>query len=331
MIDIRKENMFPNDVFVFDHLTAIQGIVIDSEKTEWLDIVNPRLQQTLDDAIQSQQYNHYAFNTSLDGWVNMFSDFIDTNPQLVPLTSCMSVADKRWNWFPHWHIVTDTDDPPRANNRHPDYRWQFWIRRPRYQRINLLKHFAKLMPHKGYIIFPHHLIEPTGRTYPPTKELFQDDYLYDSIQSQFQPAIDIPQGENGAYAGSYKLRQNIAIDVVSETMTHEEGGIFFSEKTWKPLRAGQLFIIQGQPFAIQSLRDYGFKTFDDHIDHSYDTERNLDTRTEMIANEVDRLSKLSFREFSKLWADTYTDRLYNQQFKKYNLDYWKERLSSLFV
>ena len=210
MIDIRKEQMFPKDVFVLDHLTAVQGIHLDLQDTAWVDIVNERLQQTLDDAIQSQQYNHYTFNTSLDGWVNMFSDFIDSNPDIIPFSSCMSITDKRWNWFPHWHIVTDTDNPPRANNKHPKYRWQFWVRRPRYQRIRLIKHFAKSLPHHGYIIFPHHLIEPTGRTYPTTRELFhadkppdwwqrkqyytvdEVDKLYDRIQKHFQPAIDIP-------------------------------------------------------------------------------------------------------------------------------------------
>ena len=95
MIDIRKEQMFPKDVFVLDHLTAVQGIHLDTVNTAWVKIVNARLQQTLDDAIQSQQYNHYTFNTSLDGWVNMFSDFIDSNPKIIPLSSCMSITDKK--------------------------------------------------------------------------------------------------------------------------------------------------------------------------------------------------------------------------------------------
>ena len=42
MIDIRKEQMFPKDVFVLDHLTAVQGIHLDLQDTAWVDIVNER-------------------------------------------------------------------------------------------------------------------------------------------------------------------------------------------------------------------------------------------------------------------------------------------------
>ena len=328
MLDIREIKMFPDDVFVLDHVTALQG-----HKINWghdIDKIESILQQKLDEAIASNQYKHYAFNTSLDGWVKLFDNFVQTNPNLLCFTGCLDVDNPRWIWWPHWQIVTDTDTPPITNPSLPDLRWQFWVRRPRQHRIELVKNIAHRQTPFGDIIFPTHLIEPTGRTYPTTRELFQDDDLYNSIHSQFNPAVDIPQGENGAYHGSYQLRSQRAIDVVTETMTNSQNGIYFSEKTHKAIRSGQLFLILGQQHCIRSLRDYGYKTFDNVIDHSYDLESDMPTRAKMIADELDRLSSLSLSDFRDLWTSTYNDRLYNQQYKKYNLDYWKKYLHSFF-
>jgi len=57
---------------------------------------------------------------------------------------------------------------------------------------------------------------------------------------------------------------------------------FVTEKIYKPIRAGQLFLVQGPPGAINLLRTQGFDVFDDYIDHSYDTELDWKTRTDLV-------------------------------------------------
>ena len=323
MIDIRLEKMFPDNVFVMDHLVDNLDYIKDIKKIER--IYTKKLRR----AVKSKQYDHYVFYAATDGWQKLFQNFVDNN-DIIPITGNLDYTSK-WKWFSHWMAVTDSIDPLPATNYIPRYRWQYWVRRPRPHRIHLIKEIAKREIKHGDIIFPHHLIEPTGRTYPPTKELFQDDELYNKIQSQFNPALDIPQGENGAYVPSYDVRQDRAIDVVTETMTRDQEGIFLSEKTFKAIRAGQLPIVFGQKGTVASLRKYGFNTFDKWIDHSYDDTWDEQLKARMVADELKRISSMSQDDYEQMWHDTYKDRLYNQSYKNYKLDYWKKYLNSFFV
>jgi hypothetical protein len=49
------------------------------------------------------------------------------------------------------------------------------------------------------------------------------------------------------------------------------GGAFVSEKTFKPIKHGQAFVVAGCRGTLQVLRDLGYRTFDSVIDTSYDS------------------------------------------------------------
>jgi len=76
--------------------------------------------------------------------------------------------------------------------------------------------------------------------------------------------------------------------LIAET-TVESSELFLTEKTWKPILAGHPFIILGSPGLYKELHKRGFKTFGDFIDESFDDEEDLDTRINMIVNEVEKL------------------------------------------
>jgi len=79
------------------------------------------------------------------------------------------------------------------------------------------------------------------------------------------------------------------INLTSETF-YDEPGLFLSEKTWKPILAGQMFIIIGQKYTLKRLRDIGFKTFGNIIDESYDTMEH-DKRLYAAIDQLDILLK----------------------------------------
>lgn len=63
-------------------------------------------------------------------------------------------------------------------------------------------------------------------------------------------------------------------NVVLETMLSTDGaesGIFITEKTLKPIRNGQSFVILGCQNSLAFLKDRGYRTFDNVIDETYDT------------------------------------------------------------
>jgi hypothetical protein len=72
------------------------------------------------------------------------------------------------------------------------------------------------------------------------------------------------------------------IEVVLETLFDDQR-LHLTEKTLRPIAMGQPFILVGTHGSLKYLRDYGFKTFSDCWDESYD----------MITNGVDRMNKIT--------------------------------------
>jgi hypothetical protein len=54
----------------------------------------------------------------------------------------------------------------------------------------------------------------------------------------------------------------------------QSGGTFLTEKTFKPIKHGQMFFIAGPAGSLQLLRDLGYRVFDSVLDNSYDQEPN---------------------------------------------------------
>jgi hypothetical protein len=94
----------------------------------------------------------------------------------------------------------------------------------------------------------------------------------------------------------------------SETQIDNEQ--FVTEKIWKPIIAEQLFIVLAKPFYLKELRDLGFKTFDGIIDESYDSEIDIDKRTDKI---VDLCKWLQQQKWQDLYLQTESIRKHNAQ------------------
>lgn len=76
--------------------------------------------------------------------------------------------------------------------------------------------------------------------------------------------------------------------LVIETLfdADQSGGAFLTEKTFKPIKHGQPFVVVGAPGSLQALRDLGYRTFDHAIDNSYDTETDNTRRWQKILTAV---------------------------------------------
>jgi len=61
-------------------------------------------------------------------------------------------------------------------------------------------------------------------------------------------------------------------NIVMETHfdADQSGGTFLTEKTFKPIKHGQMFFIAGPAGSLQALRNLGYRTFDSVLDNSYD-------------------------------------------------------------
>jgi hypothetical protein len=106
--------------------------------------------------------------------------------------------------------------------------------------------------------------------------------------------------------------QNTYVNLVTETVT-DVNKPMLSEKTFKPIIAGQFFVLIAPPGAIEFLRNIGIDTFDDIIDHNYDS--IIDTRERILAviKQVDHLMDQDL-------GDIYNQ---NKHRLKHNSEYFK--------
>jgi len=99
------------------------------------------------------------------------------------------------------------------------------------------------------------------------------------------------------------------VNIVLETTCNSDAHT--TEKTWKPIAAGQLFLIYGNQHTIKLLRQQGVDTFDDYINHDlYDSEPDARRRCDLVIAAAERLAQ---QDISKIWHDTHQRRLINQE------------------
>ena len=123
------------------------------------------------------------------------------------------------------------------------------------------------------------------------------------------------------------------IHIISET-NFETPGMYFSEKTWKPILNFQPFISVNYQYSLKYLKELGFKTFHPFIDESYDNEEDPIKRMTMIYDEVKRLDSLSIEEIHE-WYYSVKDILIhnnNTAYKyqgKYQIDIEQKYLNKI--
>lgn len=105
--------------------------------------------------------------------------------------------------------------------------------------------------------------------------LEQAPYINDSLTNQQRN--DHSQTESKYHTDSYC---NIVVETHFDA--DQSGGVFLTEKTFKPIKHGQMFFIAGCAGSLQTLRDLGYKTFDHVLDNSYDLEINSTARWQKL-------------------------------------------------
>jgi hypothetical protein len=92
---------------------------------------------------------------------------------------------------------------------------------------------------------------------------------------------------------------NTYFSVITETLFYEHGH-YISEKTFKGIAHLHPFVILGKPGIIKQLQKWGFKTFSDYWDESYDEIENNSQRIIKVYNVVKSLIEKSNEEWDIL-------------------------------
>lgn len=123
---------------------------------------------------------------------------------------------------------------------------------------------------------------------PYQDQIYQGQTQIMSIPSDHSAKLDV-QDANIA-----------AIHIVLETL-FETSKIHLTEKVFKPMVMSQPFFLLAGPGSLKYLKDYGFRTFGDFWDESYDLIPDHKERMHRIKEQIEKIFLLSQNEFQDLY------------------------------
>jgi hypothetical protein len=120
---------------------------------------------------------------------------------------------------------------------------------------------------------------------------------------QYQDAVgcDLPLLVDGVLTDrvqefdvSNTLFHRCLFNIVAETSSQTEANwrsVFLTEKTWKAIMQRQIPIWYGVPGLVKQVRALGFDTFDDIVDHEYDTITDEAQRHQTVFALIDQINQ----------------------------------------
>lgn len=186
----------------------------------------------------------------------------------------------------HWvhHLLNfNIDQIIELNDDHKTF--IFMNRRSRIHRIKAIDGILKNnLRNCGYITFTKEDHGSSDHSWPEQ---------YPNIMSETFDILDydnvFERNPTGCIPLDYCKKSFLFLN--SETFCNE-GRLFISEKTFKPLRIGMPFMTIANPGILIYLKNLGFKTFSNWIDESYDDEVDEDKKIKIIIQELMRFSKM---------------------------------------
>lgn len=120
-----------------------------------------------------------------------------------------------------------------------------------------------------------------------------------------------------------------AWEVVLETVFDSDHQ-FLTEKVLRPIACTQPFILAASPGSLQLLHHYGFKTFGEYIDESYDTETDPVARLKAVLDCMRSALSVSARDYQQVYriAQYNHARFFSDQFLQVIVDEYQSNMKT---
>lgn len=170
-------------------------------------------------------------------------------------------------------------------------------------------------------------IRDTGGTRKYRSDII--DFIQNTKTDIFCPMLDGGVTTKSCASASIDWLDHTKFDIhlVAETIFNTEK-THLTEKVFKPIVMYQPFILFAGANSLKYMHEYGFKSFGDIWDESYDAEPNADKRFNKIISLIDKISKLTPNEYNALINQTKSIVEYNR--KHFYSDKFKNILLSEF-
>jgi hypothetical protein len=221
-----------------------------------------------------------------------------------------------WHYFYHgWAALDWFRDAKYFNRDHPiDSAYlclNHLVADKRSYRISLL---ARILDRQctgtGRISFHGDIMDVRNELHAPHTHLSSiskriiEDNLHSMISLPWHVDTASGSGDLSAAFGMDEsaLWQKSFVHVVTETVFYEPK-LHLTEKIFKPIVASRPFVLVAAPGNLAYLREYGFRTFGQWIDESYDLIHDPDDRLDAIVAEIKRLQDLPLQELQRILAE----------------------------
>jgi hypothetical protein len=127
---------------------------------------------------------------------------------------------------------------------------------------------------------------------PPVYQTVEYNHYKTVLTANYPKTLDVQDLVNQVpnLVNNLEIYENSQLTVVTESHFNQTGGLFITEKTFRPLLVGHPFMILGQKGTLAKLRSWGFSTDFDGIDQSYD----------LIEDDCERFSQ--FHRSLRAWC-----------------------------
>lgn len=151
------------------------------------------------------------------------------------------------------------------------------------EKSNLLEHsFVNLFHDDG-----NNNIEEVYRS--QDLDRFEDPRLIGIQHGSAKFVKNLENGRSMSHSIPKHIYDNSWYSLVTET---ESGTTFITEKTTKCLMAGRIFVMFGERGTLKKLKQFGYRTFNNIINESYDEVADEDIRFAMAFEQVKKLSMI---------------------------------------
>jgi hypothetical protein len=138
--------------------------------------------------------------------------------------------------------------------------------------------------------------------------------IYHALKHIKEPLTIDTAAPNGALSANVNLDELTSAlwHIVTETVYYD-AKLHLTEKIFKPIVARRPFILAAAPGNLAYLKSYGFRTFDQWIDESYDLETDHYIRIEKITEEIKKLCELTPAALKQMYQEMQEVLEYNFQ------------------
>jgi len=215
-----------------------------------------------------------------------------------------------WHWLHSYHAQVYVASPPpqpcTIDWRSRTYRLSCLNRMPSYSRFRTYYELQK----QSWFDSAYTSFGGTGMSRNPTIDPYDGlepdaQHWFRSHEHEFPRSSQTDYVWTNDWEFSAPAYANTYANLVTETFSES---VLMSEKTVKPLAAGNLVSVSAQRNFLQVLRNLKFDIDFEGVDHSYDVLPTWFERTQAVVKEIDRV----YATIPEIWHANKQRLIYNQ-------------------